>query len=94
MTHDQIEAMTIGDRIVVMKDGMVQQFGAPLEIYDSPTNLFVAGFIGSPPMNFIQGKLVEQGSGVWHRTGYGHGAQCVESAVRFGEGEVAHWALK
>src|SRR6201996_6848516 len=64
VTHDQIEAMTLGDRIAVMKDGIVQQFGAPQEIYDSPSNLFVAGFIGAPPMNFIQGKLVEQGAGV------------------------------
>ncbi|KVD76253.1 sugar ABC transporter ATP-binding protein [Burkholderia sp. ABCPW 14] len=64
VTHDQIEAMTLGDRIAVMKDGVVQQFGAPQEIYDSPSNLFVAGFIGAPPMNFINGKLVEQGSGV------------------------------
>src|SRR5258708_2264021 len=64
VTNDQIEAMTLGDRIAVMKDGIVQQFGAPQEIYDSPSNLFVAGFIGAPPMNFIQGKLVEQGSGV------------------------------
>jgi len=64
VTHDQIEAMTLGDRIAVMKDGIVQQFGAPQDIYDSPSNLFVAGFIGAPPMNFIQGKVVEQGSGV------------------------------
>ncbi|WP_296650537.1 ABC transporter ATP-binding protein [Paraburkholderia sp.] len=64
VTHDQIEAMTLGDRIAVMKDGIVQQFGAPQDIYDSPSNLFVAGFIGAPPMNFIDGKLVEQGSGV------------------------------
>jgi multiple sugar transport system ATP-binding protein len=64
VTHDQIEAMTLGDRIAVMKDGIVQQFGAPQEIYDSPSNLFVAGFIGAPPMNFIEGKLVEQGAGV------------------------------
>jgi multiple sugar transport system ATP-binding protein len=64
VTHDQIEAMTLGDRIAVMKDGIVQQFGAPQDIYDSPSNLFVAGFIGAPPMNFIQGKLVEQGSGI------------------------------
>jgi multiple sugar transport system ATP-binding protein len=56
--------MTLGDRIAVMKDGIVQQFGAPQEIYDSPSNLFVAGFIGAPPMNFIEGKLVEQGAGV------------------------------
>ncbi len=60
VTHDQIEAMTLGDRIVVMKDGVVQQFGSPQEIYDSPANLFVASFIGAPPMNFISGKLLEQ----------------------------------
>jgi len=64
VTHDQIEAMTLGDRIAVMKDGVVQQFGAPQDIYDSPSNLFVAGFIGSPPMNFINGQLVEAGAGV------------------------------
>jgi multiple sugar transport system ATP-binding protein len=64
VTHDQIEAMTLGDRIAVMKDGVVQQFGAPQDVYDSPSNLFVAGFIGSPPMNFINGTLVEAGSGV------------------------------
>ncbi|MFP3758017.1 sugar ABC transporter ATP-binding protein, partial [Cupriavidus sp. SIMBA_020] len=57
VTHDQIEAMTLGDRIAVMKDGIVQQFGAPQDIYGSPSNLFVAGFIGAPPMNFINGKL-------------------------------------
>ncbi|WP_179405141.1 ABC transporter ATP-binding protein [Burkholderia guangdongensis] len=64
VTHDQIEAMTLGDRIAVMKDGVVQQFGAPQDIYDSPSNLFVAGFIGAPPMNFINGRLAEQGAGV------------------------------
>ena len=53
VTHDQVEAMTMGDRIVVMKDGLIQQVGAPLELYDHPQNQFVAGFIGSPPMNFI-----------------------------------------
>ncbi|HWZ49089.1 MAG TPA: sn-glycerol-3-phosphate ABC transporter ATP-binding protein UgpC [Herbaspirillum sp.] len=58
VTHDQIEAMTLGDRIAVMKDGVVQQYGSPQEIYDRPDNLFVAGFIGSPSMNFLRGKLV------------------------------------
>jgi multiple sugar transport system ATP-binding protein len=53
VTHDQVEAMTMGDRIVVMKDGEVQQVAAPLEIYNRPANRFVAGFIGSPPMNFL-----------------------------------------
>lgn len=64
VTHDQIEAMTLGDRIAVMKDGVVQQFGTPQEIYDSPANLFVAGFIGAPPMNFIHGVLVKTDVGV------------------------------
>ena len=53
VTHDQIEAMTMADRIVVMQHGLVEQLGAPLELYDRPVNLFVAGFIGSPAMNFI-----------------------------------------
>jgi multiple sugar transport system ATP-binding protein len=58
VTHDQIEAMTMADKIVVMHDGIVEQIGAPLELYDYPANLFVAGFIGSPAMNFIKGKVV------------------------------------
>lgn len=57
VTHDQIEAMTMGDRIVVMKDGIVQQIAEPTTLYDLPVNKFVAGFIGSPPMNFIQGTI-------------------------------------
>lgn len=60
VTHDQIEAMTLADRIAVMKDGEVQQLGTPQEIYDNPANLFVAGFMGSPAMNFIPSKIVEQ----------------------------------
>jgi multiple sugar transport system ATP-binding protein len=59
VTHDQIEAMTLGDRIAVMKDGEVKQFGTPQEIYDTPANLYVAGFIGSPSMNFIPCTLGE-----------------------------------
>jgi len=61
VTHDQVEAMTMGDRIVVMKDGLIQQVGAPLELYNSPTNIFVAGFIGSPAMNFFEAELVRSG---------------------------------
>ncbi len=57
VTHDQIEAMTLGDRIVIMRDGLVQQCDTPLEIYDRPRNKFVASFIGSPAMNFLEGKL-------------------------------------
>ncbi|MFZ2782432.1 MAG: sn-glycerol-3-phosphate ABC transporter ATP-binding protein UgpC [Rectinemataceae bacterium] len=61
VTHDQVEAMTMGDKIVVMKDGKVQQIGSPLYMYNNPINKFVAGFIGSPPMNFLTVKVVEQG---------------------------------
>ena len=60
VTHDQIEAMTMGDRIVVMKDGVIQQVGRPLDIYDHPNNVFVAGFIGTPPMNFLEGILRQE----------------------------------
>jgi ABC-type sugar transport system ATPase subunit len=61
VTHDQLEAMTMSDKIAVMNDGIVQQFGTPEEIYNWPSNLFVAGFIGSPPMNFVQGTLGRDG---------------------------------
>ncbi|MCB1499139.1 MAG: TOBE domain-containing protein, partial [Bauldia sp.] len=57
-THDQIEAMTLADKIVVMRDGRIEQIGRPLDVYDAPANLFVAGFIGSPSMNFLKGKVV------------------------------------
>jgi multiple sugar transport system ATP-binding protein len=62
VTHDQIEAMTMADRIVVMHDGIIEQIGTPLELYDSPRNLFVAGFIGSPAMNFLKGAAKSDGS--------------------------------
>jgi len=61
VTHDQTEAMTMGDRIVIMRDGLIQQVAPPQKLYDEPCNMFVAGFIGSPQMNFIQGGLVEEG---------------------------------
>jgi multiple sugar transport system ATP-binding protein len=71
VTHDQVEAMTLGDRVVVMKDGLVQQVGEPLELYNSPANKFVAGFIGSPAMNFAavtvtesNGSLIAENSGM------------------------------
>jgi multiple sugar transport system ATP-binding protein len=60
VTHDQIEAMTMGDRIVVMNNGVVQQTDTPLKLYNEPVNLFVAGFLGSPPMNFLNGTLKEE----------------------------------
>jgi multiple sugar transport system ATP-binding protein len=62
VTHDQVEAMTMADRIVVMHDGLVEQIGAPLELYDRPDNLFVAGFIGSPAMNLLRGTIRLNGS--------------------------------
>ncbi|RRD46736.1 ABC transporter ATP-binding protein [Tessaracoccus sp. OH4464_COT-324] len=61
VTHDQVEAMTMGDRVAVMSAGLLQQVASPLELYDAPVNLFVAGFIGSPAMNLIKGKQVEGG---------------------------------
>jgi len=61
VTHDQVEAMTMGQRLAVMNDGRIQQVGAPLEIYHQPTNLFVAGFVGSPPMNFVRGVIQTSG---------------------------------
>jgi len=64
VTHDQVEAMTLGDRIVIMRDGLIQQAGKPLELYDRPANTFVAGFIGSPEMNLIDGQLSEAGGRV------------------------------
>ncbi len=65
VTHDQIEAMTMATRIVVMHDGMIQQVGPPLELYDRPANIFVAGFIGSPTMNFVEGMVtLKNGAGV------------------------------
>jgi multiple sugar transport system ATP-binding protein len=65
VTHDQVEAMTLGDRVVVMKDGLVQQVGAPLELYNMPANRFVAGFIGSPAMNFATVSVVDRDGGIW-----------------------------
>ncbi len=65
VTHDQVEAMTMGDRIVVMKDGLVQQVADPITLYDKPKNKFVAGFIGSPSMNFMEGSLRRKSSGLF-----------------------------
>ena len=65
VTHDQVEAMTMGTRIVVMKDGVIQQVDSPINIYNNPANLFVAGFIGSPQMNFLEGKIEKDGNNVF-----------------------------
>ncbi len=64
VTHDQVEAMTMGDRIAVMTRGVLQQVGPPQEIYDKPANLFVAGFIGTPPMNTIEGRVERTAGGL------------------------------
>ncbi len=69
VTHDQEEAMTLGDRVVVMKDGLVQQLDSPLNIYDYPVNRFVAGFVGTPPMNFLDGRLVSENGSVYFDEG-------------------------
>jgi multiple sugar transport system ATP-binding protein len=79
VTHDQVEAMTMADKIVVMHDGVVEQIGAPLELYDNPANMFVAGFIGSPAMNFLRGRcelgrfVLEDGSALPLPDGFKHG---------------------
>ncbi len=69
VTHDQVEAMTLGDRIAVLNDGMVQQVAEPLELYDRPVNKFVAGFIGTPPMNFMEGRLQSDAGDLWFKGG-------------------------
>ncbi len=68
VTHDQVEAMTMGDRIVILRDGVIQQVGTPLEVYLHPGNRFVAGFIGSPPMNFIPATVISKNSAFWVKT--------------------------
>jgi multiple sugar transport system ATP-binding protein len=69
VTHDQTEAMTMGDRIAVMKDGIIQQVSGPVDIYDFPKNKFVAGFIGSPPMNFMSGRLLKKNGRIYFDEG-------------------------
>jgi multiple sugar transport system ATP-binding protein len=69
VTHDQVEAMTMGDRVAVMRKGVLQQVDAPQTLYDEPDNLFVGGFIGSPPMNMAEGTIVQHGDGLAVRLG-------------------------
>jgi multiple sugar transport system ATP-binding protein len=71
VTHDQEEAMTLGDRVVVMKDGIIQQCGPPLEVYHRPANRFVAGFVGMPPMNFFEGSILAEDGRMWFDEGTG-----------------------
>jgi ABC-type sugar transport system ATPase subunit len=79
VTHDQVEAMTLGDRIAVLSDGKLQQLGAPQEVYDRPANMFVAGFIGSPPMNLLRGRV---------REGVATAGDLVVPAPGVGDGDV------
>ncbi|MEM4724363.1 MAG: ABC transporter ATP-binding protein, partial [Candidatus Hadarchaeum sp.] len=65
VTHDQIEALTLADKIVLLKSGRIEQEGSPEELYERPTNLFVAGFIGSPPMNFLEGEVLSSEGALW-----------------------------
>ncbi len=90
VTHDQTEAMTMGDRIVVMKDGIIQQVGAPLNIYDHPNNVFVAGFIGSPAMNFFHVKLVRDENGKFFIDGGDFKARIPEKIVEIAKGLEAY----
>ena len=69
VTHDQVEAMTMGDRIAVMNQGIIQQIDTPLNLYNRPVNRFVAGFMGSPEMNFLEGRIEAQSRRLWLDTG-------------------------
>jgi multiple sugar transport system ATP-binding protein len=71
VTHDQLEAMTMGDQIVVMREGAVEQIGTPLDVFDRPANVFVAGFIGSPTMNLLEGSVFRAGDRTWIETAAG-----------------------
>ncbi|WP_306120137.1 MULTISPECIES: sn-glycerol-3-phosphate ABC transporter ATP-binding protein UgpC [unclassified Roseitalea] len=86
VTHDQIEAMTMADRIVVMRDGVIEQAGAPLDLYDRPANLFVAGFIGSPAMNLLEGEN-DPASGT---VGFGGGASLSHAVAGTPQGPIVY----
>ncbi len=90
VTHDQAEALTLADRIVVMKDGVVQQIGSPDEIYERPANMFVASFLGSPPINYLHGRLSEESGVLSFRSGTVNLPldAATRARIRGGEGEV------
>jgi multiple sugar transport system ATP-binding protein len=92
VTHDQIEAMTMADKIVVMHDGLVEQIGAPLELYDKPDNMFVAGFIGSPAMNFLPGTIRANGS--LHFEGPGGARLPLAAAPAGADGRAAVYGIR
>jgi multiple sugar transport system ATP-binding protein len=91
VTHDQIEAMTMADRIVVMHDGIVEQIGTPLELFDRPGNLFVAQFIGSPSMNVLPGTLRKAGGRAWVEA---EGAQWPVAATQGQDGQAVHYGVR
>src|SRR5476649_2725121 len=92
VTHDQIEAMTMADKIVVMHDGRVEQIGAPLELYDRPQNMFVAGFIGSPSMNFLGGAI--KNNGRLEFTGPGSASLPLAGAPTGSDGRAAIYGVR
>ena len=94
VTHDQVEAMTMADRIVVMNGGIVEQVGAPLDLYDYPANLFVAGFIGSPAMNLIEGKVERYNSEPVFRTNLGLLLPLYRSVSQSQEGKPAIFGIR
>jgi multiple sugar transport system ATP-binding protein len=93
VTHDQIEAMTMADRIVVMHDGYVEQIGAPLDLYNRPANLFVAGFIGSPAMNFIAGRMRRRNGDSWVEADDGTALPAPDHASAE-EGRSVKWGVR
>ena len=92
VTHDQIEAMTMADRIVVMHDGIIEQIGTPLELFDRPGNLFVAQFIGSPSMNVIDGTLVQTANGSWVESQGSHWPVKVSAGGK--DGQAVHYGIR
>jgi multiple sugar transport system ATP-binding protein len=91
VTHDQIEAMTMADRIVVMNAGHVAQIGSPLELYDNPANRFVAGFIGSPAMNFVPARCAIDGDGLWLELSGGLRLPAPAAALKTGHALTLGW---
>ncbi len=93
VTHDQIEAMTMADRIVVMRDGYVEQIGAPLDVYNHPANMFVAGFIGSPSMNFVNGRLRRADGEAWFEAADGTRLPASAHAAA-PDGQAVTWGVR
>ena len=93
VTHDQVEAMTMADRIVVMHDGVVEQIGTPLELYDRPDNLFVAQFIGSPAMNVVNGTVRRANGGAWVEAAGGD-ALAARAYRRHADGQAVAYGVR